>query len=438
VVGSQAVRLGVVPRRSGNDSVLGINHAFATPYLIRLAKKAGVTWYRDWTLKWQHIEPSPGVLRWEIGDVQLGRVLREGVQVLPLLPPFPSSDWASEAPPGLPAKGYPGIRLRQAWAPKEPEKLADFVAAAARRYKDRIRVWEFLNEPIFTDYALPGKQVGDYPGKRYTPADYVRLLETAASAIRRADPACKIIGGIAGPPALLTREVIEAGCLRHVDIFNLHPYPGAARPEVYIPEMDRLLSLMDAHGGRKPIWVTEFSYWAADDLPCRPFLPNTWCWATLLDSERRCAEYTIRFFTIVLGRGVERVFVHAGSSGLANEWNFECCLFAHGGAPRKIFPALAVFTELMGPRPAYAGERAFGKTGHCFAFETLNRSVLVLWAENEGRATTVAVPAVAGECLDIMGGTLLTRPISPSTAPIYVVGPAGKAKELLNTLIERE
>jgi hypothetical protein len=434
VVGSQALRLAIVPRRSFNDSVLGINHAFATSYLIRLAKKAGVTWYRDWTLKWQHLEPSPGAFRWEIGDAQLGRVLREGAQVLPLLPPFPSANWSSEAPAGLPTGGYPGVRLPQAWAPKEPEKLANFVAGAAKRYGDRIRVWEFLNEPIFTDYALPGKQVGGYPGRRYTPADYVKLLEVAASGIRRADPGCRIIGGIAGPPTLMTREVIEAGCLRYVDTFNLHPYPGAARPEFYLPQMDKLLRLMDAHGGRKPIWVTEFSYWAADDLPCRPFLPNVWCWATLLDSERRCAEYTVRFFTIMLGRGAKKVFVHAGSNGSANEWNFECCLFTHGGAPRKVFPALGVLTELMGPKPVYAGERSFAQAGHCFAFETGNRAVLVLWAEKEGEDTAVAVPAAASECLDIMGRTVSTGPISLSTAPIYVVGPAGKAKELLNLL----
>ena len=82
--------------------------AFAGKRLIELASRGGVSWYRDWTLKWQHIEPKAGEMRWEIGDEQIGRVLKENVSVLPLLPPFPSADWNSEAPAGLSPTGYPG------------------------------------------------------------------------------------------------------------------------------------------------------------------------------------------------------------------------------------------------------------------------------------------------------------------------------------------
>jgi hypothetical protein len=310
-------------------------------------------------------------------------------------------------------------------------KLAAFVEDATRRYKDRICVWEFLNEPIFTNYALPGKQIIGYPGKRYTPADYVSLLQFAASGIRRADPGCRIIGGIAGPPTQSTGDVLEAGCLKYVDIFNLHAYPGTRRPEAFLSEMDNLVSHMDGHGGRKPIWITEFSYYATDDLPCHPFFPDPWAWASLLDSERKCAEYTIRFFTIMLGRGVRKVFLHAGANESVNEWGFECCLFAYGGTPRKVFPALAVFTELLGPDPVCAGKRSLDKTGHCFAFETRNRSVLVPWADREGAGGTVKIPAASTECLDIMGNVLSTQTISLSTTPLYLVGPPGKASGLV-------
>ncbi len=137
--------------------------------------------------------------------------------------------------------------------------------------KDRIHLWEFLNEPVYTSYALPSDREGKLGGKRYTPADYVALLEVAAKGMREADPACKVMGGIAGPPRTLTREVIEAGCLKHVDIFNLHVYPGKRMPESYAGEMKDLVAMMDAHGGRKPIWMTEFSYYGADKLPRRPF-----------------------------------------------------------------------------------------------------------------------------------------------------------------------
>jgi hypothetical protein len=194
--------------------------------------------------------------------------VKEGVKLMALMPPFPSSQWASEASPDLPSKGYPGERLREAWAPREPQKLGDFVASVVSRYKDRMQVWEFLNEPVYTDYALPGeKRSGKYPGKTYSIADYVSLLKIAAAGMRKGDPQCKVMGGIGAPPAQFAREVIEAGCLEQVDIFNLHMYPGSRLPESYLPEMDALLGVMEKHGGRKPIWITEMSYYGADDLP---------------------------------------------------------------------------------------------------------------------------------------------------------------------------
>ena len=434
---SADIRLAIVPRRTSKDSACGINHAFTSARLINLASKAGVTWYRDWSLKWQHIEPAKGEFRWEVGDAQIDRVLREGANVLPLLPPFPSADWASEAPPNLPTKGYPGVRLRQAWAPKDPNDLAAFVARAVARYKDRIRLWEFLNEPIYTDYSLPADHAGKYGGKRYAVADYVALLDVAARGMRKADPTCKVMGGIGTGPGGLTREVVRAGCLKHADILNLHMYPGARSPETYAGEMDELLALMDAHGGRKPVWITEFSYYGADDLPRRPFFPAAGSWSEqrLLESERQCADFTVRYFAIMLSRGVQKIFIHSGAGGKVNEPNFECALFACDGAPRKLFPAMAVFTELLGAAPSPAGVRKLGESGHCAAFETGRRSVLVLWKEDEASGGTVTEPSSSDlPWLDAMGRRITSQPINLSSSVIYLVGQAGKAKELLESI----
>ena len=64
-----------------------------------------------------------------------------------------------------------------------------------------------------------------------------------------ADPACKVMGGIAGGPETFTREVIEAGCLKHVDLFNLHIYPGQRTPESFGRDMDDLLCGWTPTGG---------------------------------------------------------------------------------------------------------------------------------------------------------------------------------------------
>jgi hypothetical protein len=430
------VRLAILPARTGDDSACGINHAFPSAYLIRLAAKAGVTWYRDWSLKWQQVEPVKGEFHWQRADAQIDRVVREGAHLTALLPPFPSADWSSEAPPGLPTTGYPGVRLRQAWGPKDPADLAAFIERAASRYKDRIHVWEFLNEPIYTDYALPADSARRYGGKRYAPADYVSLLRAAAVAMRKADPACKVMGGIGSGPLHLTRETIEAGGLKCIDILDLHVYPGSRTPESYAPEMDELAAMMDAHGGRRPIWVTEFAYYGADDLPRKPFFPGPGSWADerLLESERQCAQFTVRFFAVMLSRGVQKVFLHSGASARANQPNLECVLFGYGGAPRKLLPALGVLTDLVGPWPSCAGRRRLGESGHAVAFETAPRSVVVLWQEDDEAAGRVTGRTSADvRWMDMMGRTI-GAPLALTGSPVYLVGPPGKAKVLLDAL----
>lgn len=428
------IRVAVVPPRSGSDTVLGINHGFPSDELIRLASLAGVTWYRDWSLKWQDMEPTPGEYRWGVAETQIDRILRLGPRVQALLPPFPSADWCSEAPPGLPTTGYPGERLRQAWAPKDPALLGEFTRQAVERLKGRVNVWEFLNEPLYTDYALPGRGYTQYGGKRYGVADYVALLRVAAAGMKRADPACRVIGGVASGPAYLTRELMDAGILDLVDILNLHIYPGARAPESFLPEMDALNAEMKRHGKPKPIWITEFSYYGADDLPRKPFVPgNDWAEQRLLASERECADYTVRFIAVMLATGVEKVFIHSGASGAVNQPNFECCLFAYGGAPRKALPALAVFTDLLGPKPRCVGRRKLAGEALAFAFETGKQSVTVAWNPAPDAETRVT-PRAGSKALDAMGRALPAGPVRLTQSPVYILGGAGEGKAALDRL----
>jgi hypothetical protein len=430
-------RLAIVPRRTEHDSVCGINHAFVTADLIKLAGKAGVSWYRDWSLKWQHMEPAKGEYHWELADAQINRVLHEGCSVLPLLPPFPSADWSSEAPMTISTKGYPGVRTRQAWGPKDPRELAAFIERATARYQDRIHIWEFLNEPIYTDYALPARTSSSFGTKAYKPTDYVALLETAAAAMRKADPGCKVIGGIAGGPLQMTQDVLDAGILRQVDLFNLHIYPHLRAPEAYASEMAELLKRMDARGGRKPIWITEFSYYGVDDLPRRPFVPRPDAWAEerLLDSERQCADYTLRFFAVMLSHGVQKIFIHSGASGTVNDPSFECALFDYGGAPRKLVPALAVLTQVLGAAPECVGTKAIGKGRYVAGFETGKQALLVLWQSEDERTPDLRLPSGSDlSWMDAMGRKSARPPARLSSSLTYLLGRSGKAAELMEKL----
>jgi len=421
---SQDVRLAVVPEQSEDDGLLGLNHAFPDPLLIRLARKGGLTWHRDWSLKWHDLEPRPGEYHWEVADAQIDRVLAEDVHLMALMPPYPSTEWNTTVPPGATVSERAPQGL--AWAPEDPQKLGEFVEKAVARYKDRVQVWEFLNEPIYTHYSLPAE------GGDYTPADYVELLAVAAAGMRRGDPDCKVVGGIGSWPRKLTKEVIEAGCLDHVDIFVLHVYPGELPPEHFIPQTDLLLERMEQHGGRKPMWMTEFSYYGDDDPPSRPYLAGgSWAADRLLTGERECAEYTIRFFALMMARGVEKFFIHAGVGGRVNMPNHNCCFFKYGGAPARLFPALAVYTELMGPKAEFAAEKRLGDDGFCVGFETGRRSVCVLW--DAAGPAAVSLPDGARP-LDLMGRPLPEGTVTISPTPIYLVGPAREAKRLVQSV----
>ncbi len=415
------VRVSIVPKPNG-PTVIGMNHAFPDPWLIPIARMAGVSEYRDWSLKWDHIEPRPGEYRWDLADAQISRVLEAGASVMALLPPFPSAEWSSTAPVSMRTSGYPGERLRQAFAPSDPAKLADFAERAVTRYRDRIRMWEFLNEPIYTDYSLPKSH--------YKPSDYVDLLRPVAAAIRRADPKARVMGGAGAGASGVTRDMIEAGLLDVIDVLNLHIYPGSRAPEGYIAGMDRLRAEMDRRGKRTPIWITEFSYYGADNLPRKPFVPSTGDWAEerLLDSERECAEYTVRFCAIMLSRGCEKVFIHSGSSGSVNEPAFECCLFDQGGAPRKVASAVGVMTSLLGPKPRAAPVPKTTEGVYAAAFEAPGRSVAMVWATTNVR--TIRIPKGA-RCLDIMGKPLAGPSVRLSGAPIYIIGASGQATKLV-------
>jgi hypothetical protein len=430
------IRLAVIEPYRETDSPFGVNHAPVTVELCRALLRAGVTWARDWTLKWSEVEPEQGKFDFKAADDQIGRQLNAGFRTLCLLPPFPSANWASSAPADLDITGYPGIRLKMAYAPKDPSLLARFIERTVGRYKDRMRVWEFLNEPVYTDYALPGEGQRR-PGAAYTVKDYVGLLRTAGSAMKRADPDCRVIGGMGGWPDQLVDEFIGEGGLEALDILNLHIYPSKAPPESFIEPMAKLNGMMKKRGTVRPIWVTEYSYYGADDLPWTPFnavSDNDWAGARLLDSEKECAEYSVRFALVMLGAGVEKIFYHSGANAEANAAGLECCLLGAGGVPRKVYAAQSALANLLGSAPRFAGRLTApeGSEGlYGYAFQCGGRAVLAAWADDAGDGWTIAAPDGV-EAFDILGNPAGRGPWALSGSPVYLVSTKLTAESLVN------
>ena len=403
-----AERFGVIDVCRDTDGIFGMNHAYATDELQQVSRDIGLTWFRDWSLKWHQVEPTKGRFCFAELDYQIDRVLRQGLNVLGLLP-FPSNDWSTSAPPNAEASHDMGEHARYAYKPRDLGEYADYVRATVRHYQDRIHTWEVLNEPLYTGYALPRRS-------GFTAEDYVDVLRTAYRAIKEADPSAFVIGGIAGPPQTLTSEFIAAGGLDWVDALNLHMYPVLRAPEKYLSELEALAAEMRNAGRPKPICFTEGSYYGDDDLPVEPYHPGDDLMRPL-DSELECASYQARFNLILLAHGTTKIVYHAGTAGSLNDPSVGGIFFEWDAAPRKMAIAQAVMTSLFA-----ADTRPVGRVwerGRSFVFHSRGRSIVAVWDEKEQGLHLVPKPGA--RVLDLAGATVEDGSIPLGESPYYIV-----------------
>jgi hypothetical protein len=135
------------------------------------------------------------------------------------------------------------------------EGLADYARRAARAVRGLRCDLEVINEPL---HYMPA-------------ADYVALLRTAYRAVKEVDPQLRVVGG-ASPPLWSTlasrpygwyEEAFAAGALEVCDAWSIHPYDQGEVPEHGYDGSGEdgwvrgLLALMDRHGGRKPLIISE-------------------------------------------------------------------------------------------------------------------------------------------------------------------------------------
>ena len=409
--------MAVIETYAWNDSPFGINHAPTTASASAQLKRGGTTWARDWSVKWDSVEPVEGAYDFPEIDRQLNRIGDEGLNPLVLLPPQPSAQWATEAPGSVPA-GWE--RAAYAPPPADRPQLNAFIGATAARYAGRVTYWEFLNEPLWTGYALPA-------AGSYNVDTYIALLQGAVAAMRAADPECRILGGLSiMAHSTMGDEFIQKGGLNYVDIYNLHPYPTGV-PEEFIGHMQRILGVMDANGGRKPIWATELGYWGTDAKPWTPWTPpnpDHWAANRQQASEREAADFNLRHAVILLAHNVKKIFWHSGLEGEINNgsYDLEDPLMGREATPQKFYPAQAALAHLLGPDPVFAApfqkpdsvDGASTAGVHGYAFTGQDRAVLVVWAPGE-----------------LNNGTARSGRLAPlGESPVYLTSRTNTAEQL--------
>ncbi|MHC4681918.1 MAG: carbohydrate binding domain-containing protein [Planctomycetota bacterium] len=417
---TRPMRFAIIEPYTESDSLFGMNHAYPWPHLLDLSSQMGLCWFRDWSLKWHDVEPEKGHFEFAESDRQIDRVLDRGLNVLALLP-FPSSNWSSSAAAEVKATThYPENRERVAYMPRNLNDLAGYVRQTVGHYRDRVNVWEILNEPIFTSYALPR-------GKGYRAKDYVQLLRVAYQAVKAVDAQAFVIGGIAGGPATYTQEFIDAGGLHWVDALNLHIYPGLASPEAYEEPLSLLRGKMRSDGMDKPIWFTEGAYYADDD---KPFEPYDSTWLTLLESEAEAAEWQTKFNTLLLAYGAEKIIYHSGTPGALNNESLSGIFFEWAGAPRKMLVAQAAMANLLSPPVKSLGPVKSPEMTNAYGFETRGRTIIIAWRNEEAPAQEISLAGKPWRAVDMLGNELRAGSAVLTGRPLYLVSEGTEPAEM--------
>jgi hypothetical protein len=402
----------------GTDSRFGMNHAYPWDAMLPFAHRAGILWWRDWTTQWRTVQPArDAAFDFTEVDHQINRVLSQNGKVLALFP-FPSAEWSSAATPEAIDKvirnPWERQRVPTAFAPTDEGLFAQFISRSVGHLGDRIEWFQFLNESLYTSYALPA-------AAGYKLDDYVRLLRIAREALKAERPSAKLVAGMGiWADNKYTRDFVEAGGLQFADVLDLHLYP-AGDPEPYGESLGRLWARMNELGEARPVWVTELGCYGDDDPPVTPFAASFGDSAmrnALKDTERDAAEWLIKFATVVFANGGEKLFLHAGTCGEINGDSTGGVFFKFGAVPRKILPAVSVMANLLPPAAHFVGPEPLGEKLLAYRFSTPRGDVCVAWSE-DGDDHPFEVPA-GMKALDIMGNPLAEVERIGST-PIYLV-----------------
>jgi hypothetical protein len=430
----QNLRCMVIEPYDEQDSVFGMNHAYGWPFMLQIAKRAGLTWARDWSVKWHEVEPQKGRFDFSGTDPQIDRVVDEGLN-LELMFPFPSCDWSTTADMAAIKKAEPVEYrhrvMRFACAPNSEQDFRNYVARSVRQYRDRIRYYQVFNEPVYTHYSLPGR-LG------YRVPDYIHWMNIAADAIRSEQPDSVIVGGMGTwASSNWTHDFVRGGGLAKVDILDLHNYPLTADPESYEPDIAELERMMAERGEPRPMWLTEYGCYADDDPYRTPLEVGDAAMSKCVwPNEREAAQALVQSAAAFGTHGLRKIFLHAGSCGPINGSNAGSVFFEYGATPRKMLPAVWAFSRLVdadfepvdtGPHPADM---------RVYVFKVKRGVLAILWTREEEPVRVTASGDIT--VIDIMGNTLEERSVDLTATPVYFLTRTLSPEELKRVLSKRQ
>ncbi len=271
-----------VPRTGINVALEQYDPAALQRHLDQI-QALGFAWVRQ-TFPWAEMEPERGRFDWTAWDRIVHAVVSDRsvpLQMIAVLDTCPV--WAH---PSIPDTQSP---------PTDPADFARFAGEFAKRYGDRIHVYQIWDEP----------NLGDRWDGEVNPVAYAEMLRQARQAILANDPSAVVMLAGLAPTIensranmsnwLYLRRLYEVGAGRYFDIASGKPYgfstsPLDRRVDPEVLNFSHIVLMreeMEKHGDSgKPIWASHFG-WNA--LPASwTGKPSIWGQVTLADQ----ADYT--------------------------------------------------------------------------------------------------------------------------------------------------
>jgi len=373
------------PRNFGQDdptSFFAIQNSSSGARTERL----GVKWVRagrDW--RWAEMQRGKCWLP-DLSEVRANHQL-----IMYTMTAYPPA-WAEERAADNDFWVGEGADERIAW-------WAAFVEHSARELAPMVDTFEIQNEPDLTCMWQVGLDFARGTER------YARILESAASAVRRGAPGARVGGiDVSGGDydgGLHFSDAMMASHGGSIDVYTGHPYAGVRyfgdgqQPMWPVRNEERrkcldTLAMIDRHGGRQRFWIGEKG-WGLD-VKAPP----------LSDYSRQFAECLVQ--SMVIAHSVPRVeryfwFLEEG----CNEGGYEYGLFRKG----MPLPAALAYSTLAGQlhhaTPVDSPVLGPNLQTHLFASEDTGLATLVAWSEDGAANLAIADAPAEWRAYDLMG-----------------------------------
>jgi hypothetical protein len=235
---------------------------------IELAASVGVQISRN-SFLWHRMQPTPDQeVDWSVPDSVVEELTGRGIE--PLFTAYGSPSWANGVP-------HDDVEDADLYVPQDDadfdqwvDRYADFMRAAAERYRGQVTKWEVWNEQNGTWFWKPAPDLDRY----------VEFFQAVRGAILQGNPDAQVApGGLASLTATGESDITGVEFLQGLldrgvrpDYISIHPYSTSEQdPDEQLAgqnnfdDIERIRQVLVEAGHEVPVWVTEWG-WRSDEV----------------------------------------------------------------------------------------------------------------------------------------------------------------------------